>query len=79
MNRDTHYVLGDLSQNDIGRWECQDLELTSGAILEIAIGMSWIKGRIEHDGRQYVFFDPAAGAAMPLEEGIRARLKVTIH
>lgn len=42
------------SQWTPGRWQVGDHELTSGDVIEVLVGAQPIRGRVEHDGREYV-------------------------
>lgn len=68
-------IEGILKKNDIGRWEFNDYELTSGNTVEIMIDDTWIKGRIEyaHDSKEYVFLAGMKETIIGLRHGMRAR------
>lgn len=72
-------VEGSLKQNQQGRWEIHGVELTSGGRIEVLSDQGWKSGYVEHDGRQYVFFDPHGDAYACLVEGLQARIRVTFH
>lgn len=40
-----------------GRIECNDIEFSSGDLIEILIANQWIRTRIEHNGQQYYSID----------------------
>jgi hypothetical protein len=42
------------SQWTPGRWQVGDHELTSGDVIEVLVGTQSIRGRVEHDGFEYV-------------------------
>ncbi|MDD5657584.1 MAG: DUF5348 domain-containing protein [Elusimicrobia bacterium] len=66
-------MTGILRKNEIGRWEYADCELTCGDLVELNIG-AWIRGRIEHNGKDYCFLAPDGATAIPLREGLPARM-----
>jgi hypothetical protein len=63
---------GTLEKNETGRWEYADRELTCGDVVEIDIG-TWIKGRIEHNGRDYYLLAPDGMTEIGLHKGLPAR------
>jgi hypothetical protein len=67
-------IQGVLRKNENDRWEFADYELTSGDVVEILIGPHWIKGRMEHSGREYVFLVAEDAATLRLSVGMKARL-----
>ncbi len=65
---------GMLKRNDCGRWEFNDIELTSGRVVEIQIDDHWICGVIEHWHDSYYWFSRRNGIPVVLHSGIKARL-----
>lgn len=72
-------VEGQLVRNQYGAWELYELELGSGSPVEVLTGDTWMPGTIEHNGRDFVFFDPEVGVCVTLNDGIWARIRVTFH
>lgn len=70
---------GQLKRNQYGAWELYELELGSGSPVELLADDIWMPGTIEYNGRDYVFFDPEVGVYVTLNDGIRARIRVTFH
>ena len=67
-------VLGTLRRNEIGRWEIEDCEFSSGSSFEISLGGNWTKGFLEHNGRDYYFYTAKEGAVIQLKVGMKARI-----
>jgi len=74
-------MIGKLHLNEIGRWEILDLEykryeLTSGDLVEVAVGSHWIRTRIESRSAPNPPFTSEYYATVPgirLYEGMPAR------
>lgn len=66
---------GKLKRNSIGRWEIEDLELTSGAGVDLMIEGHWISGQIESWNGDYYWFSRTDGIPVVLHSGINARTK----
>lgn len=65
-------MIGTLAKNQTGRWEYGHRELTCGDVVEIDIGV-WIRGRIEHNGRDYYLLAPNGMTEIRLHKGLPAR------
>jgi len=65
-------MIGKLEKNQTGRWEYGGRELTCGDMVEIDIGI-WLRGRIEHNGRDYCFLAPDGLTEIKLRKGLPAR------
>lgn len=65
-----------LRKNEIGRFEVEDFELTSGSAVELKLGGQWIAGRMEffHDLNEYVFITRNEGSRLQLNSSILARI-----
>lgn len=68
-------VEGNLKRNEIGRWELGELELTSGAAVELLIEGNWILGNIESWNGEYYWFSRTDGVPVVLHSGLRAKAK----
>jgi len=66
-------IEGSLRKNSNGRWEVQDLELTSGHPLTILIDGHWINGSIESSSNRYYWFSRSSGVSVVLQPGLRVR------
>ena len=64
---------GTLKRNKIGRWEIEDLELTSGHSVDLLIGGHWLKGHIEFWTDDYYWFSLGEGIPVVLGAGVRVR------
>jgi hypothetical protein len=70
MNRE-----GGLVMNDCGRWEFDEIELTSGSLVEIRIDGTWLLGVIEATNGKYYWFSRHDSIPVILRTGIRARIQ----
>jgi len=69
---------GILTKNDIGRWEFDELELTSGDAVEVFVAEQWVRGRIEylHGSQAYALIissGPDSETFLVLHTGMQAR------
>ena len=76
------YREGVLTKNDIGRWEYDGNELTSGEAVEIFAAEQWLRGRIEYlQGSQayalIVSSGPDSETFLVLHTGMQARTPTT--
>lgn len=65
-----------LLKNDVGRYELDGRELTSGSAIEVWLAGRWIAARIEHDNdrlRDY-YIAISGGGALIISESLEARL-----
>jgi hypothetical protein len=62
-----------LFKNDSKRWQFGHIELSSGSPVEIFAFGHWLRGRIEHNGRNYVFLHEG-GDTLVLETGMKVRI-----
>jgi len=71
-----HRIEGTLNKNEIGRWEINDHEFTSGSCLEILLDNKWIRGVIEywHSRSDYYFYTRLEGIPIGLLQGVTARV-----
>jgi hypothetical protein len=65
---------GGLSLNDCGRWEFNNIELTSGSRVEICIDGVWLVGVIESSNGKYYWFSIRDSIPVILRAGIQARI-----
>ena len=66
-------IEGKMKRNSIGRWEIGELELTSGAAVDLMIEGHWISGSIEFWNDSYYWFSRKDGVPVVLHSGIGAR------
>ncbi|WP_319371088.1 DUF5348 domain-containing protein [uncultured Ilyobacter sp.] len=69
---------GKLVLNSQGRFNldtAQELYFTCGSPLEMCVDGEWYRGRVESDGKDYYFYNYER-ENMPLEEGMKARIRV---
>jgi hypothetical protein len=66
-------IEGFLKKNSIGRWAIEDLELTSGASVDLRIAGNWISGSIECWSGDYYWFSRGDGVPVVLNSSIMAR------
>ncbi|PIP96842.1 MAG: hypothetical protein COW78_00025 [Bdellovibrio sp. CG22_combo_CG10-13_8_21_14_all_39_27] len=71
-------ILGNLVKNEIGRWEIEGHEFSSGSCLEIQLDKKWIKGCIEHAQGDYYFYTSSEGIQLSLTTGMKARVTFNI-
>jgi len=65
---------GKLKRNSLGRWVLGEMELTSGASVNLQIEGHWIPGHIEFWGNDYYWFSQRDGVPVVLHSGITARI-----
>ena len=65
---------GPLKRNCFQRFEVGDVEIKSGAIVEIEINKVWLLGIIEHWHESVFWFSKLEGIAVILRNGINARI-----
>ncbi len=65
---------GLLKRNCFQRFEVGDVEIKSGAIVEIEINKTWLLGVIEHWHESFFWFSKFEGIAVILRNGINARV-----
>lgn len=65
---------GGLVMNDCGRWEFDEIELTSGSLVEICIDGTWLLGVIESSNGKYYWFSRRDSIPVILRVGIKARI-----
>ena len=55
-----------LAQNEIGRWEVDGYELTSGHAVEVFIANQWLPGHLEwdNDRREYIVLLTGGGTLL---------------
>jgi hypothetical protein len=66
---------GELVMNDCGRWEFDEIELTSGSLVEICIDRIWLLGAIESTNGNYFWFSRMDSIPVILRAGIKARIQ----
>ncbi len=69
-------IEGNMKRNSLDRWEIGDLELTSGAAVDLQIEGHWISGIIEYWTDDYYWFSRKDGVPVVLHSGIRARARL---
>ena len=67
VNAETLFKIG------LDRWQFGRIELSSGSPVEIFAFGQWLRGRVEHDRRGYVFLHES-GDTLVLDVGMKARL-----
>jgi len=62
---------GSLHKTKIERWSVDDeLEITSGDVIEVCVDGRWIQTRVEHDGEEYYSVVPG----IQFYEGMKVRV-----
>lgn len=61
-----------LRKTETGRWAVSGRDLGCGDVVEVNVG-PWLEGRIEHNGRDYIFLAGSKAVVMLLRPGLEAR------